>query len=364
MKNRTDFHILVRAPNWIGDQVLAYPFFYYLRKAYPKAHITSVCVPWVKELQYRDLVNDVQVLPRPSRDTLFEKFSVTNAFAKKLKAEKKWDLAFALPNSISSAWLIYRAGAKQRLGYKFEGRGILLTEGSDIKKTMVHRAQSYVDLLPIAVRPTLDIKDFWGIPAENDLDEDIPGEQSAFNPRKSWPDFPPIPSPTNGEPYWVLAPGATADSRRWPVDYFIALVERIQKETGLVGVIVGGPSEAPLAARLCDDSKLRLIDATAQCPVPGLSEIFRNAEFTVCNESGLAHVAALCGSFVQIVCGAADPRRTQPLGPGRVQVNFNPVDCWPCERNTCSQPSEMQFQCLRGIKPDSVWEEIRRGTKS
>ena len=54
--------ILVRAPNWIGDQVLAFPFFHHLRKAYPKAHIAAVCVPWVENVQFKTLVDEVIVL--------------------------------------------------------------------------------------------------------------------------------------------------------------------------------------------------------------------------------------------------------------------------------------------------------------
>ncbi|MBC7692790.1 MAG: glycosyltransferase family 9 protein [Methylotenera sp.] len=356
--------ILLRAPNWIGDQILAYPFYHYLKKAYPKARITVACVPWVKELQFVDLVDEVFILSRPSTPSFRDKVSILEQDARALKAKGPFDLSFALPNSISTAWLTFRAGSRRRRGYRFEGRGILLNEGTSWprnEKHIVHRAQSYVNLLPENARPSRDVQEFWGIPPENDLDQAIPGEMLAFNAEKSWSDYVPLESPD--EPYWVLAPGATADSRRWPIEYFVNLVERVHKETGWKGLIVGGPKEAPLAQRLCHDQRLKLIDMTARGPVPVLSKIFKNAKFTVCNESGLAHVASFCGSFTQIVCGAADPRRTQPLGPGRVQVAINPVECWPCEKNTCSQIPEKKFQCLRGIRADMVWEEIQRGLK-
>jgi hypothetical protein len=44
-------------------------------------------------------------------------------------------------------------------------------------------------------------------------------------------------------------------------------------------------------------------------------------------------------------------------------VAVNPVECWPCERNTCAQPLERKLQCLKGIRPSAVWEEIERGLK-
>ncbi len=354
--------ILVRAPNWIGDQVLAFPFFHYLRKAYPKARIGVVCQAWVKDLQFRNCVDEVFVLPKVYRDTFSEKLKAIEEGARAVRERGPWDLGISLPNSLSAAWVLFRAGAKLRRGYRVEGRGLLLNDGlawdGDPER---HRAQAYVDLLPLEARPERSVKEFWDTPAENELDDPIPGELSVFDPQAAWSKFEPLQPPSG--PYWVLAPGATADSRRWPVEYVRVLARRIADETGWTGVIVGGPSEAPIAEQLCSDPLLKLKDMTARGPVPALWKIFREARFTVTNESGLAHVASLCGSFVQIVCGAADPRRTRPLGPGVVRVAINPVECWPCERNTCSLMGEEKNRCLHGIRPDTVWEEIKRGVR-
>lgn len=341
-----------------------------------------MCVDWVRDLQFRDLVDEVKVVERPLRSTFIEKFRAIERTSCQLRNLGPWDLAFSLPNSISAAWLSYRSGAKRRRGYRADGRGLLLNEGLPWDGSPDrHRAQAYVDLLPFPgkegrlatsmSRP--DIRDFWAKPPENDLDPVTPGVLTTFNPAKSWPSALPVEPPEGN--YWVLAPGATAESRRWSPENFARLAVRIQDELGLSGVIVGGPKEAPLAEQIIDmvrdinrgnNRELKrggIQDFTALGPVCGLWKIFQNAKFTVCNESGLAHVASLCGSFVQIVCGAADPRRTRPIGPGKVQVAINPLDCWPCERNSCDQTGSQKFQCLLGIQPDSVWGEIKRGLR-
>ena len=354
--------ILVRAPNWIGDQVLAYPFFYYLRRAYPKAHIAAVCVPWVEDIQFRDLINEVHVLPRVLKDGWLERLSALETAARKLRESRQWDLAISLPNSLSAAWLLYRAGAKQRRGYAYDGRGWLLNQKLRWDPTPhQHRAQAYIELLPEGERPQRRVKEFWGIPASSDFEHGTPGELHRFDPALSWPKAEVLEPPPG--PYWVLGPGSTAISRRWPEEYFTVLARQIADKTGWPGIVVGSVKEAPIAARLCEDRSLRLKDWTARGSVTSLSKVFSQAKLTVCNESGLAHVAALCGSPVQIICGAADPRRTEPLGPGKVRVMVNPVDCWPCERNTCYQPPELQLQCLKGIRPDAVWEEIKSGIR-
>ena len=358
INGKAGMRILVRAPNWIGDQILAYPFFYYLRKAYPKATIVSACVPWVESIQFRDLVDEVFILPRPARPTFWARFQAVDRAGAELRQRGSWDLAISLPNSFSAAWLLWRSGAKVRRGYQFDARGWLMNDripwNDDPNR---HRSQAYVDLLPDRARPTRPATEFWGVPPQNDLDQPIPGERERFPAETEWKDGEALKIPEGD--FWILAPGATADSRRWPEEFFVALARRVQTETGWPGVIIGGPTEAPLADRMRTDSGLKLLDYTARCPVSGLAGLFSKARFTVCNESGLAHVAALCGSPVQIVCGAADPRRTRPIGPGRVNIAVNPVECWPCERNVCIQVPEKKIQCLRGIQADTVWEGIR-----
>lgn len=352
--------ILVRAPNWIGDQVMAFPFFYYLRKAFPRARIGVACAPWVEEIQFRDLVDDVLPMSRPRQAGLLGRLSSLEDSAGRFRALGFWDLGITLPDSLSAAWLLFRSRAAIRRGYDSDGRSFLLTERLPHSHCRgVHRAQAYLDLLPEEVRPSRPALGFWRVPAESDLDPDVPGELERFDAGKSWPAFEPLEPPEGN--YWVLAPGSQAVSRRWPVERFAALATLVEEGTGWPGVIVGGAAEAVLADALRRCTSARLLDRTARGPIPVLSRIFSQARFVVSNDSGLAHVAALCGAPVQIAWGAGNPPRTRPLGPGRVRISMQPVECWPCERNTCSLPGSRQVECLTGIQPEAVWKEIQNG---
>lgn len=357
--------ILVRSPNWIGDQILAFPFFYYLRRAFPKAHICVVCVPWVKDVQFKGLVDEVFTLDRPAESHLFAKLSALEKSAARAREMAPWDLGISLPNSFSAAWFLFRAGVKKRRGYAADGRGFLLTDPIPLDREVQHRADSYVKLLENISQNTkthlkeMPAKKFWGVLPENDLDSGIPGILKSFNAQKEWKQNTVFECPS--EPYWIMAPGTTAESRRWPLDRFATLARLIQEETGWKGLIVGGQSESELAHRLLQDPTLKLEDWTARGSVGSYWKLFQNARFTVCNDSGLGHVASLCGSPVQVVWGAGNPKRTEPIGPGKVKILFNPVDCWPCESNICFQPDGRKLECLKGIEPEALWKEIRSG---
>lgn len=353
-------NILVRTPNWIGDQILAFPFFYFLRRAFPESRIVSACPAWVESIQFRDLVDEVVVLPRVLSPGWFSRLESIEKSAQLLRKKGPWDLAISLPNSFTAAWQIFRAEARIRRGYSMEGRGILLNERVSWKEgALLHRADAYLKLLPSDVNPEKSALEFWGVPAENELDPPKLGILYSFPAEKAWPVHELIEPPA--QKYWILAPGSIAESRRWPVERFASLARKISKKTGWVGVVVGGPAEAVLAEKLCsadENDELRLLDYTARGPVSSLWKIFQQSQFTVSNDSGLAHVAALCGSPVQVIWGAGDPKRTRPIGPKGVQLALNATDCWPCERNFCENPEEKRLDCLNGILVENVWNQI------
>ena len=144
--------ILVRAPNWIGDQILAYPFFYFLRKAFPEAQIAVACVPWVASVQFRDCVDQVHVLVKSEDTTLQARWKAMEKSAKMLQDRGPWDLGICLPNSFSSAWIQFRSGVKIRRGYSTDGRRFLLNDSVAWNREVIsHRSDAYLQLLPLSL---------------------------------------------------------------------------------------------------------------------------------------------------------------------------------------------------------------------
>ncbi len=332
--------ILVRAPNWIGDQVMAFPFFYKLRQQNPNAWIAVVCTEWVRDLQFIGLVDEVFVIPKRKRKGFFSSMGWIIKTAKRIKKIGPWDQGWILPNSFGSAALFKLAKVKFLTGYAVDARSFLLNNAVQWDgNPHIHRSQSYLNLIPGESR------------------NDVALIAKNFDPIKYWAAVAPQSAP-DGD-YFVVAPGATAVSRRWFAESFRDLILQIQKRYGWQCVVVGGPAEKKIADWLKTQG-VRIDDRVGQGSVASLWRVFRSAKVTITNESGLSHVSALCRSPVQIVCGAADPKRTHPIGPGKYSVYTNPVECWPCERNTCSQTGSKYLQCLRGIRPEQVLDLVEK----
>jgi len=67
------------------------------------------------------------------------------------------------------------------------------------------------------------------------------------------------------------------------------------------------------------------------------------------------HIAAAAGTPVLALFGPTDPRRTGPLGPGRVLRRDLP--CSPCLARRCRIPE--QYRCMRELGVAEVLREAR-----
>ena len=127
--------LIVRAPNWLGDAVMALPALEAVRRAYADATIILAARPSVAPFFEEDTPakpDDVLVV-----DAAHEATQLRDARA---------DAILLLPNSFGSAWIASRAGIPERWGYRAGGRGWMLTRGVGRPAGRVHQ----VAVLPVA----------------------------------------------------------------------------------------------------------------------------------------------------------------------------------------------------------------------
>ncbi|MFL6574817.1 MAG: lipopolysaccharide heptosyltransferase II, partial [Burkholderiales bacterium] len=115
--------ILVVAPNWIGDALMAQPLLARLRSRTPGARIDVLAPDWVAPVARRMAeVEDVIAVPlRHKTLQLGSRWRI----ARELKA-RRYDEAIVLPNSWKSALAPFFAGIPVRTGYVGEARYGLL----------------------------------------------------------------------------------------------------------------------------------------------------------------------------------------------------------------------------------------------
>jgi heptosyltransferase-2 len=303
-------NIAVFSPNWIGDQIMAYPFFSQLRVENPHAKIHVFCRPWVASLQFQKQVDFVHICSG-------WKGVFSLATNKNLK-KGVWTKGYCLNKSLSSRIGLLLLGSKKRFFFS--------------EKKLQHRSLAYTDLLKTTAHPV-----FFNSPQ--------------FDPKREWPCSPlKTPHPA----YFVVAPSSQAPSRQWDITCFIELIKKIKTQTQMSCVVVGSKKDFFLGQKIQEHTDC--LNLAGASDVAQLYALFQNSHRVIANDSGLAHTAALCGAKVHVIWGAGNLKKTAPLGDNLTFSTSTP-DCWPCEKNHCLRENEKNL-CLSKITVEDVFEAL------
>jgi heptosyltransferase II len=130
--------ILIRATNWVGDAIMSLPALRAVRSRFPEAEITILARSYVAFIYKNQKVCDKTVFLDYKSDIVDE-----------LRAQK-FDVALLLQNAFEAAWLAWRAGIPERIGYARDGRSLLLTKAVPVPKPgeiPLHEKYYYLELL-------------------------------------------------------------------------------------------------------------------------------------------------------------------------------------------------------------------------
>ena len=114
----------------------------------------------------------------------------------------------------------------------------------------------------------------------------------------------------------VLHPGASAPSRRWPVDRFVA-VARSLSERGLTVVATGTGGESALCAELVERAGLPPgHDLSGHLDLAQLAALVAAARLVLCGDTGVAHLASAYGTPSVLLFGPTAPDLWGPPAAG------------------------------------------------
>jgi len=149
-------------------------------------------------------------------------------------------------------------------------------------------------------------------------------------------------------PWMVLHPGATAASRRYPVELFAKCAAALRRE-GFEVIITGGVNEAPLIEQLQRLTPQPLISLAGKLNLDEMAALLSLAPVLITNNTGPAHLGAALGTPVVDLYALTNPQHTPWQTPSRVL--FQEVDCKYCFKSVCP---EQHHNCLRQVPPERV----------
>ncbi len=339
----TSPRLLVVAPSWLGDTVMASPAIRRLAEASPRRRISILAKPSLQGL-WRGFPGVSEVIPYEKAGGL-KRWSGFSRAVKEVKS-RGFQEALIFPQSFSSALLTVLADIPVRIGFSTEGRDGLLTRAvSNAQPRSRHVVLEYLDL----VTQGMDLP-----PARREAAlfavKTGEGEREGRKLLKEMK----IP---RGKGLIALVPGATyGPAKRWPMDSWRELMK------GLLGarkeslILLGGPGEKILLEPLLNgwtaSEQRRVGFGVGRTTPEALSFLFRISRMAISNDTGPMHLAAAVGTPVLGIFGSTSPLWTRPFGLGHRVVRLE-VPCNPCFRRKCP----IGTVCLRRLNPSLVLRE-------
>lgn len=153
----------------------------------------------------------------------------------------------------------------------------------------------------------------------------------------------------DGRPFAALAPGAAHATKRWPLDHWRALAERLRGD-GHGIVVVGGPGDRDAAAALAPLAA----NAAGEFALQETGALLARAAVLVSGDTGVMHMATGVGTPVVALFGPT----VEAFGffpyASRALVLERELDCRPCSAMGSARCPLGHHRCLRDILPDQV----------
>jgi heptosyltransferase-2 len=322
--------LVIRAPNWLGDAVMALPAMGSIRRHFQGSLIVAARSSIAPLFEEETDAKPDQVL------VVDEKHEI-----EQLRAARA-DTIVLLPNSFGSAWVARRANIAERWGYAGSARSILLTRAVARPRGRFHQVEHYRHLIngfgidPIGAPPRL------AVTARTARTTDVLLHEAKV---------------TDEERLVGFAPGAAyGHAKRWPPDRVARLIVHLASTYGVVPVLVGAGDDRFTGREI--ESTLptgtRLVNLIGKTTLRTLAGVIARCAAFVSNDSGAMHVAAALSVPLTAIFGPTDERVTAPRSQGPADVILRRVFCRPCMLRECP----IDHRCMKRVEIEEVAQSV------
>jgi heptosyltransferase-2 len=342
--------ILVLRYRFIGDTILTVPFLRNLRRAEPDAYIAWAVapgssdvvsgIPYVDEMIYWDPVT-IHADSKGTHRTIADKWGFI-----KVMRQKRFDKVYVLKRSLSSAIIAWLTGARERIGFNTEGRGVLLTKKVQYRHDQ-HEVQNFLDVLRADKIPIRDdYLEAWLTDGEKTFADDFLKHAGITECKK----------------VIALHPFTANPPRAWHLDNFIELANHLQGKYDTRILIFGGKRDTTHIEYLKEKISPEPVMVVGTTTLRESMAILGRCSLLVCNDSGIMHLATAMQIPLVAMFGPQSPAKFGPWGE-KCRVIYKSFPCSPCKQKffrECKPSDRMSPACVEAIHVAEVMEEIEK----
>jgi lipopolysaccharide heptosyltransferase I len=320
--------ILIIKPSAIGDVVHTLPILNLLRRRWPDAHLAWLVTPACAGLleghpQLDDVIRfDRRRFGRGWRDP--GSAHALWAFIRDLR-RRNFDLVLDLQGLFRSGFFAWQTRAPVRVGFAKarELAHLFYTHRVHVGTTEQHAIDRYLKMAAEVGCDPGPVEFIFHV-----TDADRAHVDSLVG---------------NLGPFAVVFPGTNWPTKRWPIERFAALPQRLRDRFGLATVAAGSPDEVQLCSAVGG-----AVNTAGKTNLRQLVALLERASLVIANDSGPMHIAAALGRPLVTLFGPTNPVRTGPYRRVDTVLRLD-IPCSPCYSRRCSHQS-----CLQWLQVDPV----------
>jgi lipopolysaccharide heptosyltransferase I len=333
--------MLIIKPSSLGDVVLALPVLSALRRNFPDAKIS-----WLIRPEFAPLLQDH---PHLTEIILFDRrflgkawyhpkaFAAFVSLIRRLR-RSTFDIVIDLQGLFRTASLAWLSGCKRRFGMANarELAHIFYTDKVQQTSDCIHLVDYYLKIAQAAGASDTAV--------EFVLPQDTAATDSAAK----------LLAEHNIEPdnYAVFVPGSTDSDKRWPIERFAALADKIASRFHLSIIAAGSTLESSTIKMLKRFANVPIANLAGQTSLSELIALLRAAKLVVSNDTGPGHIAAVLGTPLVLMYSWSNPARIAPYGRSECMVAREPYSRGPKIKSTDPKHS------VSTIAVDEVFQKV------
>jgi len=307
--------ILIIKPSALGDIVPAVPAMVAMKRCWPEARIS-----WLVRPEYAELLRGHPALDEIiefDRRLLGRSWCSPKAFGELLRLfrrlrEGRFDIVFDFQGLFRTGFFSWVSGCRKRFGMRGarEFAGVFYTERVAQDKSCIHLVDYYLRMVEAAGGRERKV--------EFNLPEDKAAGERVKTLLKS--------EGVDSDNYIVLVPGAARAEKRWSIERFAELAERIAAKYAWSIVATGTHSEQEYVEQLRVGGKASVVNLAGRTSVKEVVELLRRASVVISNDTGPGHIAAAMGVPIVMIFGPTNPSRVCPYGRPECVAAVEPDD--------------------------------------
>lgn len=151
--------------------------------------------------------------------------------------------------------------------------------------------------------------------------------------------------------------GGNFQTKRWPKEYFLELLNSLKKPV----LLLGGKSELEDANWISERLDVQHLNTVAQYDLLLSSALLEKARFVITHDTGLMHIATALGQTIFSIWGSTVPEiGFSPYKAKKsIVIENKDLACRPCSKLGHSKCPKGHFKCMLDLKPAQVLATIQ-----